>query len=84
MSTTTKFSFDNTAVDEDIQMVANWKKVGDKGSWRGYIQFTKEDNADSRFNQIDDEPELEPQLEPDTELDTQTYSWYNPLYWMGY
>ena len=78
MSTTTKFSFDSSDVDEDIQMVANWKKVGDKGSWRGYIQFTKEDNADSRFNQIDDDLELE--LEPDD----QTYSWYNPLYWMGY
>lgn len=82
MSTTTKFSFDDSDVDEDIQMVANWKKVGDKGSWRGYIQFTKEDNANSRFNQTDDDLELEP--EPNAEQDAQTYSWYNPLYWMGY
>ena len=80
MSTTTKFDFDNTAVDEDVQMVANWKKVGDKGSWRGYIQFTKQDNSNSRFNQTDDELELE----SDAESNAQTYSWYNPLYWMGY
>lgn len=78
MSNTAKFNFDDTIVDEDVQMVANWKKVGDKGSWRGYIQFIKEDNAISRFNQKDSI------IDDDSETDSQTYSWYNPLYWVGY
>lgn len=55
-------------VDQDIKMVSNWKPVGEKGSWRGYIQFAK-DSSESRFKETSDKE------------DEYSATWYNPFSW---
>lgn len=57
--------------DQDISMIANWKKVGENGSWKGFIQFPKENKADARF-----------ETKEDCLVDTNSgSSWYNPFSW---
>jgi len=57
--------------EQDISMIANWKNVDDNGTWKGFIQFPKENKADARFKNTEG-----------SVVDTNNGgSWFNPFSW---